>query len=87
MIDPVQLVIILSLISVTVVIIISSVYLIKLLNQVKKMLVDVEPILSDAKLISSSVAKPVSSISEFVMGFKDGLKIFNSIFPKKEKED
>jgi uncharacterized membrane protein YqhA len=86
MIDAVQLIVILSLISITIVIVVSSIHLINLFRQIKKLLVDIEPVVSDAKIISSSVAKPVSSISEFMMGFKDGLKIFNSIFPKKDTE-
>jgi hypothetical protein len=31
-----------------------------------------------------SIAKPVSSISEFLVGFKNGLQVFNSFFKKDE---
>jgi hypothetical protein len=80
--DPTQIVIIISLISISVVIVIAGIYLITILSELKKLLTGLKPIISDTQTITSSVAKPVSSISEFVMGFKNGLNIINTFFPK-----
>jgi hypothetical protein len=85
--DITQIIIIASLISITIVIIVSGVWLIKLFKELKITLNKTNNILDDAHLITSSVAKPVSSISEFVMGFKNGFSFFNKLFDKKDKDD
>jgi len=84
--DPTQVIITISIILVTLTIIFCAVYFIKLLSDLRLLLAKINPIVSDAGLISSSIAKPVSSISEFIMGFKNGFTVFNNLFPKdKEK--
>jgi hypothetical protein len=85
--DITQIIIITSLISITTVIIVSGVWLIKLFKELKITLNKTNNILDDAHLITSSVAKPVSSISEFVMGFKNGFSFFNKLFDKKDKDN
>jgi hypothetical protein len=85
--DITQIIIIASLISITIVIIVSGVWLIKLFKELKITLNKTNDILDDAHLITSSVAKPVSSISEFVMGFKNGFSFFNKLFDKKDKDN
>lgn len=82
--DITQIVIIISLISITAIIVACGVWMIKILMELKTTLVKTNGILDDAKSITSSVAEPVSSISEFVMGFKNGFAFFNSLFKKKD---
>jgi len=85
--DTTQIVIIISLILITGIIVASGVWLIKIFKELKITLVKTNKILDDAQSITSSVAKPVSSISEFVMGFKNGFHLFNNLFDKKDKKN
>ncbi|HOZ81131.1 MAG TPA: hypothetical protein PK370_02840 [Candidatus Woesebacteria bacterium] len=77
--DPTQIVISIALILVASIIVAVGVYIILLIKDLRKSLSQVTLILEDTKTISTSIAKPVSSVSEFVMGFKNGFKIFNNI--------
>ena len=83
--DITQIVLIISLLSVSTVIVVSGIWLIKVLVEVRSTVVKTNLILDDTKLITSSVAQPVSTFSEFIMGFKNGLSIFNKFFNKPEK--
>ena len=85
--DLTQIVIVVSLILVTGVIVACGVGLYALLRELKITISKTNTILDDTKLITNSVAKPVSSFSEFMMGFKSGMKIFNTVFDKKKKSD
>jgi hypothetical protein len=80
--DPTQVIITVSVFLITITIIFCAIFFIKLLQDLRQLLAKFQPIISDAGLISSSIAKPVSSISEFIMGFKNGFSIFNNLFPK-----
>lgn len=83
--DLTQIVIIISLISVTAVIVGCGIWLILIFKEVKKTIIQTNSILEDTKLITTSVAAPISSISEFVTGFKNGISLFNVFFKKKNK--
>lgn len=85
--DITQIIITISLIAITAVIVACGIWTVKLLKEVKITVEKTNSILDDTKLITSSVAQPVSSFSEFVMGFKNGLSLFNNFFPKKCKEE
>ena len=85
--DITQIVIAVSLIAITAIIVACGIWIIKLLKEVKITVEKTNSILDDTKLITSSVAQPVSSFSDFVMGFKNGLTLFNNFFPKKHKEE
>lgn len=85
--DITQIVIIISLIAITTIVVVSGVWLIRLFKELNTTLKKTNDILDDTHLITSSVAKPVSSISEFVMGFKNGFSFFNNLFDKKNKKD
>lgn len=76
--DIVQIVIIVSLLSVSAIIVISGINLIGLIKELKI-------VTTKANKIIDSVARPVSSISDFLIGFKNGLKVFNTFF--KDKKD
>ena len=85
--DITQTIIIISLTSITAVIVVSGIWLIKVFKELRITVNKTNSILDDAHLITSSVAKPVSSISEFIMGFKNGFSFFNNLFDKKNKTD
>ena len=86
--DLTQIIIIISLVCVTTIIIIAGVWLVLILKELKATLKKADLILDDAKTITTSIAQPVSSISEFVRGFKNGISFFNKLFKKKsEKEE
>lgn len=74
-----QIVIIISLLSISTVVVVVGVYLIKLIK-------DLRVTVNETNKMISSVSKPVSSFSEFLMGFKNGFTIFNSFFKKDKKE-
>lgn len=78
--DITQIVVIISLLSISVVIVAVGIYLIKLIK-------DLRITVDQTNQIITSVSGPVSSISEFLMGFKNGISIFNSFFSKDKKEE
>ncbi len=80
--DITSIIIAISLSIITIAIVVCFVYLIKFIQDLRKLLKQVSPIVDDANLISSSISRPISSASEFLMGFKNGFKLFNS-FSKK----
>lgn len=85
--DIVQIVITVSLLAVTTIIVITGIYFIKLIKEVHQTVSKTNLILDDAHSITSSVSKPLNSISEFVMGFKNGLSVFNKFFDKHKKDE
>jgi len=85
--DITQIVIIVSLVCITGIIVVSGIWLVKVLKELKTTITKTNEILDDTHLITSSVAKPVSSVSEFVMGFKNGFSFFNNLFDKKNKKN
>jgi len=84
--DITQIVIIISLIAITVIIIIGGIYFIRLLKDLAVTLKKTNLILDDAHLITDSVAKPMSSFSEFLMGLKNGFSFFNNLTKNKKEE-
>lgn len=81
-----QIVIIISLVAITTIIVIGGIYVIKLLKDLSVTLKKTNTILDDTHIITDSVAKPVSSISEILMGVKNGFSFFNNLTKdKKEK--
>lgn len=83
--DLIQILIVISLLVVSVSVAVCTYYLITLIIELKKTIIKTTSILEDTHLITSSVAKPVSSFSEFLMGFKNGFKLFNTFFDKDRK--
>ncbi len=82
--DITQIIILISIASISLVIIAGGIWFILILRELKTTLNKANGILDDTKLITSSVAQPVSSFSEFLMGFKNGVNLFNSLFKKQE---
>ena len=83
--DITQIIILISIISISLIIIAGGVWFILILRELKTTIAKTNGILDDTKLITSSVARPVSSFSEFVMGFKNGVNLFNTLFKKKDE--
>ena len=81
-----QIILAICLFIVTTVIVVCTIYLISLIKELKNTVSKTNEILDDAHLITSSVARPISSFSEFLMGFKNGFQLFNSFFDKDKKE-
>jgi len=82
--DITQIAIIASLVLITTIIVIAGIWLILILKELKSTLKKADSILDDTKTITAAVAEPVSSISEFIRGFKNGVSMFNSLFKKKD---
>lgn len=85
--DITQVIIATSLSIITVAIVVCFVFLIKFIQDLRGLLKQVAPIVDDANLISSSIARPVSTASDFLMGFKNGFKIFNSFSSPNGKKE
>ncbi|MFA6184864.1 MAG: hypothetical protein WCT51_03410 [Candidatus Shapirobacteria bacterium] len=85
--DITQIVIIISLLAITIIIVICGIYFIKLLKDLNITLKKTNLILDDAHLITDSVAQPVSSLSDFLMGLKNGVSFFSNLTRDKNKDD
>ena len=70
----------------TVLLAISGIHVINILRELRESVKKVNKILDDSQLITSSVAKPISSISGFITGFKGGMDFINLFLGKKNKE-
>jgi len=58
-----------------------------ILREVRESIKKFNKMLDDMGVISSSVAKPVAGISNFIMGMKSGLEVINLLLEKKEKKN
>lgn len=84
--DITQLVIVISLSFVTITLVFVGVWAVLVLTELRNSLKKVNRILENAQSITDSVVGPVSSFSEFLMGFKNGFTIFNKFFKDKKDE-
>ncbi len=82
--DLTQILIAVSLVAIAAAIVTCTVYLISLIKELKNAVISATSILDDAHQITASVAKPVTSFSDFLMGFKNGFHLFNSFFKKED---
>lgn len=83
--DITQIVIVVSLLAVSTVIVVLGVYLVRLVKDITQTVQKTNQILDDTHSITTSIRKPLNSVSEFVMGFKNGVNVFNSFFKKEDK--
>jgi len=83
--DITQIIISISLLAITTIIVISGIYFINLLKDIRITVNKTNIILDDTHSITNSISKPLTSVSEFVMGFKNGLTMFNNFFKKDDK--
>lgn len=89
MIDVTQFILISVVVSLTVVLIIIGIQTISILKEFKISISKMNKILDDANTISSSVAKPISAASGFLLGLRGG-RVINSaikILRKHKKEE
>ena len=84
--DITQFFIVLSLSIISITVVICTYYVINLIKEIQKATAKITDILDDTHQITRSVARPVSSFSDFLMGFKNGFQLFNSFFNKEDKE-
>lgn len=61
----------------------AGIQVIHILKEVKETFKKTNKILDDTELITSSVAKPIAGISEFITGLKSGTDIINFFLRKK----
>lgn len=59
----------------SILLVIFSIYIFRILDEVKKTLEKTNEIMADMKRISRSVAEPIEHASEFVSGLKKGAKL------------
>ena len=59
----------------SILLVIFSIYVFKILDEVKKTLVKTNSMMDDMKRITKSVADPIEHASEFVTGLKKGAKL------------
>lgn len=85
--DITQLLIAISLLVVAIAISVCTVYLISLIKELKKAVISANLVIEDTHKITNSVSRPVSTFADFLMGFQNGFRLFNSIFPKDNKKD
>ena len=85
--DITQIVIIVSLIAITTIIVIGGIYFVHFLKDLSTTLKKTNLILDDTHLITDSVAKPISSFSEIIMGFKNGLSFFSNLSKNKKSDE
>lgn len=85
--DITQIVIIVSLIAITTIIVIGGIYFVRFLKDLSTTLKKTNLILDDTHLITDSVAKPISSFSEIIMGFKNGLSFFSNLSKNKKSDE
>lgn len=63
----------------TVLCVIFSIFVFRILQELRETLKKVNKMLDDMGTITGAIAKPVASLSEIASGFKSGLKIFDVI--------
>ncbi|AKM79753.1 MAG: hypothetical protein UX85_C0001G0089 [Candidatus Beckwithbacteria bacterium GW2011_GWB1_47_15] len=70
-----QIILVVVVIVLTILVVIFSIYVFRILDQVKKSLEKTNAMLDDFKRISSSVAEPIEHASEFISGLRKGTKL------------
>jgi hypothetical protein len=84
--DITQIVIIISILAITTILVLVGISIINLLKELKTTIFKTNLILDDAKVITSSVAQPVSTLAEVFAGVKTGIATFNTFFNKNKKD-
>ncbi|HUV47151.1 MAG TPA: hypothetical protein VMW29_03385 [Candidatus Bathyarchaeia archaeon] len=87
MIDPIQILLIFVITTLTILLFIIGLEVFQILKELKKTVEKVNKILTDSGRISEAVAQPIEEASDFIMGLQKGLKFFKTVsdFFKKEK--
>jgi len=72
--------------SLTAILIISGIWVIKILKEFFQTVQRINSILDDTKVVSESVAEPVATFSDFLMGLRSGLDLINRLAQKNEEK-
>lgn len=72
--------------SLTAILIISGIWVIKILKEFLQTVRQINSILDDTKVVSESVAEPVATFSDFLMGLRSGLDLVTRLVQKNEKK-
>ncbi|MGB9637261.1 MAG: hypothetical protein ACPLY7_00475, partial [Microgenomates group bacterium] len=72
--------------TITTVLTIAGIEVIHILRELRKSAKTFNQILEDSHLISSSIAKPISGMSGFLMGLKSGIEVVSTFFDKRKGE-
>jgi hypothetical protein len=81
-----QIIITICLVFISVTILFTGIFLVILLSELRLSLKKINKIFETTQQITESISAPVSSFSEFLMGFKNGFSIFNKFFKEKKDE-
>ena len=81
-----QILLLLVVLTLTTVLVVSGIQVIKLLAELRETLKKTNKIIDDANQITSSVAKPIASASNFIMGIKSGVDLIGLISKLKDKK-
>ena len=82
--NPIQIVSMVSICTITICLVSLTIWLIKILKQLKDTVVKTNLILDDAKLISQNINQPFLRLKDFFLGLKQGLDFFSNFFKKNE---
>lgn len=77
-----QLLLSVMLLSLTTVFVIIAVWLLMVLRDARDIIVKTNSILSDAQSVTASIRAPLSSVSEFLIGVKNGVEFVNQLLDK-----
>lgn len=80
-----QIIISICLVFISVTLVISGIWLVLVLSELRLGIKKFNKILDSGQGIADSISAPVSSFSQFLMGFRNGFSIFNKFF--KDKKD
>ena len=81
--DSFQLIITLAIVVIAFTFVFIGIWMVLVLAAVRTGLKKINQILDTTSEITASIATPVSSFSEFLMGFKNGFAVFNKFFKNK----
>lgn len=82
--DITQLILAVSIFIITITVFAIGVWIVIVLNELRTTIDKANQILDDTHSITQSIAHPVASFSDFLMGFQNGLALFNKVFKNKE---
>ncbi|PIS14605.1 hypothetical protein COT64_01795 [Candidatus Shapirobacteria bacterium CG09_land_8_20_14_0_10_39_12] len=77
-----QILLVLVTVTLSTVLTIAGIQVIKILREFRESAKTINKILEDSHTITSSVAKPISGISSFLMGLKNGMEVVSMFLNK-----
>ncbi|MBI2611823.1 hypothetical protein HYW54_03705 [Candidatus Gottesmanbacteria bacterium] len=87
MIDPIQILIIVVVSSLTILLIVIGIQIVFILQEIRKSFQKINKMLDDMTTVSSSFSKSVTNLSGFTSGLSGFLHFFRLLIHKKEDQD